>query len=85
MITIVTEQVTAIKGELSAAVAEASAIWERKHPGVALNYIAVGPGLAAESVLAGFAKNGVAVEKLDSLGGRVAVGNRSVDGRVWSR
>ncbi len=85
MISVVTEQVTAIKGEVGAAVAEASAVWERKHPGVAANYIAVGPGLADDSVLVALSKGGVAVERLDSLSGRVAVGHRSADSPEWSR
>lgn len=85
MISVVTEQVTAMVGELGAAVAEASAVWHRKHPGVTLNYIAVGPGLADERVLATLAKGGIAIERLDSLRGRVAVGHRSVDITEWSR
>jgi hypothetical protein len=85
MITTVTEQVTAIKGEVAAAVAEASAVWERKHPESTLNYIAVGAGLAEDSVLVALAAGGVAVENLSSLSGRVAVGHRSVDSSEWSR
>lgn len=85
MISIVTEQVTAVKGELGAAVAEASAVWERKHPGVPLNYIAVGIGLGTDSAVAALAKSGVTVERLGSLTERVAVGHRSVDDTVWSR
>lgn len=85
MISVVSEQVTAVVGELPAAVAEARAVWARKHPGLPLNYIAVGPGLADDYVLATLTKDGVVIELLDSLIGRVAVGHRSGEDSEWRR
>lgn len=75
MITI-TEQVTARPGKLLGAVAEATSAWQRKHPGVDINYIAVGFGQADEATLAQLMAGGLVVEQLRHLGGRVAVGHR---------